>query len=185
MVSNRKFLRPIENSLLTFGRIAITSSAITMYLYYLQIHCVVLAPSILSSSDSWLHRILVSDSNPGFIWMMVFGWEFSLLLLRLFLISLMSSIFRIAWFQRIYLDISILSAFPFVIFLPALSLYLLYAPVGHQSILEILSLVVALLYFVRYIVLLAAGLYQQFRFTPLLIFLYICTFEILPWLLVF
>jgi len=185
MIGNRKFLRPVENSLITLVRITITSSAIALYLYYLQLNCVVPTAAFLSGVDSWVHQVLVSDWNPLFIWVLVLAWEMSLLFIRIIFISFISSVFRIAWLQRIYLDISILSGFPFVIILPALALYLLYAPLRHQSSIEVFALFIVFLYFTRYIILLAAGLNQQFRFTPLLIFLYICIFEILPWLLVF
>jgi hypothetical protein len=185
MIGNRKFLRPVENSLITVVRIAITSSSIALYLYYLQLNCVIPTAAFLSGADSWVHQVLVSDWNPLFIWMLVFGWEMSLLFFRLILISFISSVFRIPWLQRIYLDINILSSFPLVIFLPTLALYLLYAPVRYESSVEVLALSIGFIYFARQIILLAAGLTQQFRFTPLLIFLYICTFEILPWLLIF
>lgn len=185
MVSNRKFLRPVENTLITLSRLAITSAALTLYIYYLQIHCEVPRLGFFSGSNSWIHTILVSDWNPGLIWVMIFAAELGLLVIKLFLISMMSSVYRIAWFQRVYLDLGILFSFPLVMILPAFTLYLLYAPVAHQPMIEFLAIGVALVFFVRYILLLSIGLYQQFRFTPLLIFLYICTFEILPWLLVF
>lgn len=185
MIFNRKFLRPVENSLLTLARIAITSSSIAAFIYYLQINCRVNTLTFPFDADSWIYYLVLSDWSPVFLWLIIFLGEMAYLMIRLSFIAVMNAIFRIPWFQRTYLDISLLSAFPLAMILPALGLYLLYAPAGQQAWLEPLVPVVGIIYFGRFWIMLGMGIYQRYRFTPILIFLYICTFEILPWLLVF
>ncbi len=185
MVSNRKFLRPWENSLLTLTRIIFSSSALALFIYYLKLHCVQPGNSLLLQSDSLFCDIYLSDWSPLWIWLFFFSIELLWLLGRLVFMGFIGGIFRIQGFQRVYLDLSILSSFPLMTILPPLALYLLYSPLSQQPVVEIIFWVIGSLYILRYWLLLSLGAYQHFRFPPILIFLYICTFEILPWLLIF
>lgn len=184
MVSQRKFMRPAENTLGTLVRLLFTSSALALFLYFLQSRCSGTVSVFHWVEDSWLHNILISDMHPLSIWAVLFCFESGLLLLKVFLMSFMSFFFNIPWLTRTYLDLCLLSAFPLAVFLPGISLYLFYAPEDQNAFWISLWPFLTGIYFFRYILMLSRGLYQQFHFHPLLIFLYICTFEILPWLLI-
>lgn len=81
-------------------------------------------------------------------------------------------------------SLEVLSAFPSLAVVPFMALLWLLAPMGWQPVLAWLLLLLLLVHLVRRLLLLVQGLRQSLRLNLLLIFLYICTLEIIPWLFV-
>jgi len=184
MIANRKLLRPNEVKLLSFVHLLISSASITLFVYFLFIRCLNPENFVQGSSNALFYEIVISNVHPLWLLCGIFFFQLSIVAFRLILIEWMAFIFRLNYLSRIYLDFNVLGNYPLNLFLLGFSIYLFYAPDNQSEIIISLWPAIFLIYFFRNLWVITSGLYLQYRFHPILIFLYICTFEILPWLLV-
>lgn len=184
LITDRKFLRSGQNALMTLNYLLILAACIALLVYFFQIKCFDSPYVIFNEKESLFNQFLFAGFHPVLQFLIVFLILFLILLMKLLFVSFISLVFRKHFMTGVYLDLQILAGFPINLILLAFSVYVFYSSDIQLHILFNIWLSILLALFFRHIWLLFKGMYHSYHFHPLLIFLYICAFEILPWLLV-
>jgi hypothetical protein len=174
-----RFLKTGEAWVATLAALMISSTFLTNAILYLQLEC------RLDSLGSGMGFQLVNRliAHPFQFMITLMGIQLGALAIKLFLAGVVAGIYRKAYLRQTLLNAFIQSHYPLNLLLCVLSLYLFYVPAFGGNVLWSIWLILCIVFFFRGLWIIWERLYIHTRFPPFLIFLYICTFEILPWLL--
>jgi hypothetical protein len=184
LIADRKFLRSGQSALMTLNHLLLMAASIALLIYFFQVMCFDSLYFTVSGKESPIHRLMHAGFHPVVQFLIVFSILSLVLFVKLIFLSFISLVFRKHFISGVYLDLQILAGFPLNMILLAFSVYIFYSFDIQSDILLNVWLGILLLLFFRHIWLLFKGMYTMYHFHPLLIFLYICAFEILPWLFV-
>lgn len=183
LIADNKFLKGEQRWLMNILRMLVTSVTVALMLYYVEL------------SESW--RLINLFSTKGLIYtylaasevplwqlfLVVFGFVLGLNLLKYFMINTIGTVFRLFNLNSSIQSLDVFAAFPLnlVPYLPASFIFFLEP--GAGSVVLTVWGILFILYGVRRVALLYAGLSRLYAISGSLKILYICTLEILPWLI--
>ncbi len=183
LIAAGKFMQTGQAMFVSFLRILVFAVSLSFFLCHLKLSGRLDVLNI-TSAESVLYRLLGSrDWTLLQIAMVTFAVISLLTLGRQALLLALGFIYRIPGLAVNHLNLDILSSFPlnFMLVVPAASFYFLDITFG-ENIAFIWEAIFFLILIRRFYVV-AGGQKTLFRFRAGLIFLYICTLEILPWML--
>ncbi len=183
LIADNKFLKVEQRWLMNAMRMILTSVTFGLFLYYVQLSE---SWKILNffGSHSVLYRALHGSALP--LWE-IFLWAlaiiFALNLLKYILINGVGTIFRVYTLGPSIQNLDVFAAFPsnLVPFLPATFIFFL-EPTAGSIVLRVWA-ILFVLYGARRVWVLYSGLGKLYQISGSLKFLYICTLEILPWII--
>lgn len=184
LISDRKFLRSGQNALMTLNHLLIMAGSIAFIIYFLQVKCLDTTYFTFNGGESLFNHFLFAGFHPVVQFIIVFSALLMMLMIKLLFLKFISLVFRKHFMTGVYLDLQILAGFPMNMILLAFSVYVFYSFDIQFFILFNIWIGIMIALCLRHIWLLFKGMYHMYHFHPLLIFLYICAFEILPWLIV-
>ena len=184
LISDRKFLRSGQALMMTLNFLLILAASFTLMMYFFDTNCFQGLDADAKDDSSFIGFLLFNGLHPVSQFFYVFTFLLIVLLIKWMFLQFISLIFRMQFLAGVYLDLQVLAAFPFNIILLAFSVYMFYVGGNHVNILLNIGIGLFSILLLRQIWILFKGIYQLYHFHPLLIFLYICAFEILPWFLV-
>lgn len=183
LIADSKFLKGEQRWLMNVLRMVVTSVTVSLLLYYVE-----LSESWrmvnLFSTKSLIYRYLAPHDVPLWeIFLVVFGLVVGLNLAKYFMINSIGTVFRLFNLNSSIQNLDVFAAFPLnlVPYLPASFIFFLEPQAG--SIVLTVWGILFVLYGVRRVALLYAGLSRLYAISGSLKILYICTLEILPWLI--
>jgi hypothetical protein len=183
LIGDNKFLKVEQRWLMNTMRMIITAVTVALFLYYVQLSESWRLLNILSSR-SILYRTLYGASMP--LWE-IFLWALCLTitlnLVKYFIINSIGGIFRVFSLGPSIQNLDVFCAFPLNLgpFLPATFIYFL-EPLAGGIVLRV-WVALFLLYGARRLWLMYSGLGRLYQISGSLKILYICTLEILPWVI--
>ena len=183
LIGNNKYLKTGQRFLMNLVRISVVSAAVSLFLYYLSESGSLYRLNVWSDS-SVLYEFLSGNDLSAFE---ILGFTFLVLLAmnvgKYFLLNMAGGIFRLNSFSATVQALDVFSSFPLNL-LPLLPLvFIFFVDYEIGSILLIVFYVFFFAFLLRRIILIFTGISRLFSFSVSLKFLYICTFEILPWVL--
>lgn len=183
LIGNNKFLKTEQRLLVTLFRLLIIASFISLYLYYLSLSGTWHRLNVFSDS-SLLYGLFSKDAFSGYqIFLVVLGGLVGLHGLKYFFLNVAGGIFRYFNLGTTVQSLDIFAAFPMV-FLPLLPApFIFFADAGYGKIVLPVWYGLTGLYLILRILLIYAGLTRLFQFSRRLKILYICSLEILPWVI--
>lgn len=183
LIGNNKYLKTSQRFLMNLVRVVITAATISLFLYYLN------ESGSLSRLNVWSESSILFNmlSGSSFSAIEVLGVSLGILLLinmfKYLILNMAGGIFRLNSFSATMQALDVFASFPLNL-LPLLPLvFIFFVDSGIGEILLIVWYIFFLAYLVRRIVLIYFGMSRLFSFSASLKFLYICTLEILPWVL--
>lgn len=183
LIANNKFLKTQQRWLLNLLRQVLTAVAVSLMVYYLQ-QTGRKDMFDLLTRDSYLGRLLSEEVYT--LYQIFAGFSVVLVsanLLKYVLLNISGGIYRVNWLSVLAQNLDVFSSLPMILLplIPAPFIFFLEPSLG-QIVLHI-WFALLLIYFLRRIVLIYIGLTRLFSFSPALKILYICTLEILPWII--
>lgn len=183
LIRTGKFMRPGETIFLNFLRLFVFGICLSVLLYFIQTSGKFDSLNLVTEESS-LFRILKS-AHWSFLGIMLTVLGFLVLfgMLRYFLLAVLEFVYRRTGLALSMQNLDVLSSMPvnLVLLLPAACLFFLDPAWGDLII--VLWQLVFLAMMIRRIWVLVTGQRFLFNLPAGLIFLYICTLEILPWIL--
>jgi hypothetical protein len=183
LIADNKFLKVEQRWLMNVLRMIVTAVTVSLFLYYVELSE---SWSILNifATRSVLYRVLASDIQP--LWQLfleAFAFVAILNLMKYFLANTIGTVFRVFNLSSSIQNLDVFASFPLnlVPFLPASFIFFL-EPGPGAIVLRVWG-VLFLLYGIRRITLLYGGLSRLYQISGSLKILYICTLEILPWVI--
>lgn len=184
LISDNKFLKVEQRWLMNSLRMVLTAVTVTLFLYYVQLSESWRFLNVFSS-HSMLYKALYGTEMP--LWE-IFLWAFlvtaTVNLVKYFIINSIGGVFRVFSLGPSIQNLDVFCAFPLnlVPFLPATFIFFLDA--GTGGIILRIWAILFLLYGARRVWLMYSGLSKLYQISGSLKFLYICTLEILPWVII-
>lgn len=183
LIADNKFLKVEQRWLMNGLRMVITSVTMSMLLYYIQLSESWQMLNILRN-HSILYRALYGESTP--LWE-IFLWTFlvvvSLNLAKYVIINGIGTVFRVFSLGPSIQNLDVFAAFPLnlVPYVPATFIFFMEPSTG-MIVLRCWA-VLGVLYGARRAWLMYSGLGKLYQISGSLKILYICTLEILPWVI--
>jgi Domain of unknown function (DUF4271) len=183
LIVDNKFLKVEQRWLMNSMRMIITAVTVALFLYYVQLSESWRVLNIFSGR-SVLYRTLYGTSMPPWE---IFWWALvvtlTLNLVKYFVINGIGTIFRVFSLGPSIQNLDVFCSFPLnlVPFLPATFIYFL-DPISGGILLRVWA-ILFLLYGARRLWLMSSGLGRLYQISRSLKILYICTLEILPWII--
>ncbi len=183
LIGNNKYLKTGQRYLMNFVRITVTGATISLFLYYLNSSGDLIRLNIWSE-ESLLYGVL---SGNSFSALEIMGMAMLVLvivnMLKYLLLNMAGGIFRLNNLAATVQALDIFASFPLNLLplVPLIFIFFVDSSVGE--ILLIIWYVLFLVYLIRRFILIYAGLSRLFSFSASMKFLYICSLEILPWVL--
>jgi hypothetical protein len=183
LIADNKFLKVEQRWLMNFLRMILTSVTIALFLYYVELSESWRMLNVFGS-HSILYTTLYGSMMP--LWQ-IFVWTLavviSLNLAKYFIINGIGTIFRVFSLGPSIQNLDVFAAFPsnLVPFLPASFIFFL-DPLAGAIILRVWA-ILFFLYGARRVWLMYSGLGRLYQISGSLKILYICTLEILPWVI--
>ncbi|HEX2900008.1 MAG TPA: DUF4271 domain-containing protein, partial [Bacteroidia bacterium] len=183
LIADNKFLKIEQRWLMNLLRMIVTSVTVALFLYYVE-----LAESWsmlnLFTTHSIVYRTLAGAAQP--LWQLfleVFALVVFLNLFKYFIFNSIGTVFRVFNLSASIQNLDVFASFPLnlIPYLPASFIFFL-DPGPGGIVLRIWGLLF-ILYGARRISLLYGGLNRLYQISGSLKILYICTLEILPWLI--
>jgi hypothetical protein len=184
LIADRKFLRSGQALMMTLNFLLILAASFTLMMYFFDANCFQGLDADAKDDSSIIGFLLFNGLHPVIQFLYVFAFLLIVLLVKWMFLQFISLIFRKQFLAGVYLDLQVLASFPFNIILLAFSVYMFYVGGNHVNLLLNIGIGLFSILLFRQSWMLFRGIYQLYHFHPLLIFLYICAFEILPWFLV-
>jgi hypothetical protein len=183
LIADNKFLKVEQRWLMNLLRMLVTSVTVALFLYYVELSE---SWSILNlfTTRSIIYRTLAGASQP--LWQLfleAFGLIVALNLIKYFIFNSIGTVFRVFNLSASIQNLDVFAAFPLnlIPYLPASFIFFL-DPAPGAIVLRIWG-VLFLLYGTRRVWLLYSGIGRLYQISGSLKILYICTLEILPWLI--
>lgn len=183
LIGNNKYLKTGQRFLMNFVRITVTGATISLFLYYLN------GSGSLAKLNMWSETSILYDllSGSEYSAIEILGLTLVVLLvinsLKYMMLNMVGGIFRLNSFSATMQSLDIFASFPLNL-LPLVPLvFIFFVDSGVGEILLVVWYVFFLAFLVRRIILIYAGMSRLFSFSTSLKFLYICTLEFLPWVL--
>ncbi|MFN8394657.1 MAG: DUF4271 domain-containing protein [Bacteroidia bacterium] len=183
LIADNKFLKGEQRWLMNILRIIVTSVTVSLLLYYVELSESWRMVNIFSTKGL-IYRYLAPEDVPLWeIFLVVFGLVAGLNLAKYFLINSIGTVFRLFNLNSSIQNLDVFAAFPLNLapYIPASFIFFLEP--GAGSIVLTIWGFLFVLYGVRRVALLYAGLSRLYAISGSLKILYICTLEILPWLI--
>jgi hypothetical protein len=183
LIADNKFLKVEQRWLMNALRMIVTAVTVALFLYYVELSE---SWSMLNifATHSILYRTLSSNMQP--LWQLfleAFALVAILNLLKYFIFNTIGTVFRVFNLSSSIQNLDVFASFPLnlVPYIPASFIFFL-EPVPGAIVLRVWGLLF-LLYGARRVWLLYGGLSRLYQVSGSLKFLYICTLEILPWVI--
>lgn len=183
LIADNKFLKIEQRWLMNLLRMIVTSVTVALFLYYVELSE---TWSILNlfTTRSIVYRTLAGAAQP--LWQLfleAFTLVVLLNMLKYFLFNSIGTVFRVFNLSASIQNLDVFAAFPLnlIPYLPASFIFFL-DPAPGAIVLRIWG-ILFLLYGARRIFLLYSGIGRLYQISGSLKILYICTLEILPWLI--
>lgn len=183
LIGNNKFLKSGQKLLMGLIRLLITTTALTLYVYFLSESGSLDRLNILSE-NSIPYQFFQEGSSSAFE---IFGVIFLVILLcnglKYVLLDLAGGIYRIGGLASSIQALDVFASFPLNLLSILPLAFLFFTEPEIATVMLWVWYGLFLVYMVRRVILIYAGISRLYSFSASLKFLYICTLEILPWLL--
>ncbi len=183
LIANNKFLKSQQRWLLNFLRMVLVAVLLTVLVYFWDQTGRLESLGLLTTRGP-LRNILIEGSFSLYqLFLGILVLLVGLNLLKYGFLNGLGGIYRVGWLSVMLQNLDIFSSLPMILLplLPAPFIFFV-DPFTSQIILWIWYGLI-LVYFLRRIVLIYIGMTRLFSFSRGLKFLYICTLEILPWII--
>lgn len=182
LIADNKFLKAEQRWLMNLLRMVVTAVTVALFLYYVELSGSRAMLNIFAT-HSLLFRALQGGTVP--LWQLfveALVLVAGLNLMKYFLFNTIGTVFRVFNLSASIQNLDVFASFPLnlVPYLPASFIFFLEPAVG-EIVLRVWGLLF-LLYGSRRVVLLYNGLSRLYQVSGSLKILYICTLEILPWM---
>lgn len=183
LVANNKFLKTEQRWLMNIVRMILTASAIGLFLYYLDLSGNTDILSFLTEKSILEQAITAEGLSLYLLLLKTFGIIFGLNMAKYVFLGVVGRIFRTYNISSAVQNLDVFGAYPVNILplIPATFIFFLDAEIGTVIMYFWIGLFV--LYGCRRVYLVYAGLGRLYTISASLKILYICTLEILPWIL--
>jgi hypothetical protein len=183
LIADNKFLKVEQRWLMNLLRMIITSVSLALFIYYVELSGQWAILNVFAT-HSILYEALAGSLQP--LWQLfleIFGIVAFLNLLKYFVFNMVGTVFRVFNLGSSLQNLDVLASFPMnlIPWLPASFVFFL-EPTFGTVMLHVWG-ILFLLYGARRLSLLYAGLSRLYQVSGSLKILYICTLEILPWVL--
>lgn len=183
LIGNNKFLKDQQSLLLNLLRILMAASCLSLLLYYLESSGTLFRMGMLSDSFLLRNYLLEKDLGPLEVLGLVSGVLLGLNLAKYLFLNIVGGVYRVSNLSGAVQNLDIFASLPATLLplLPGVFIFFL-EPSAAQVVLTVWQATFGI-WILRRIGLIYLGLGRLFSFSTSLKFLYICTLEILPWII--